>query len=172
MPITPWLLFPITLVIAYLAFSPGSSERTPTLDLRAGKRNRTLLDTAVSTLLTFALPSLLASSAALIVYRLRPERVGEILERLPFDSLVRLILLFAPPTLLSIVILAVLFLRGSRRERVAEKSGEHAEIPRDLQTPWRASLATGVLVAGLSLSAFLGLGAFGSAALYPLSVSV
>jgi len=158
----PWLLFPITLVLAYLAFSAGTTGEMASMKDGARRRRRSLLDTAVSTLLAFALPSLLASSVAFVAYRLRPERVGELLERLPFDSLVRLILLIAPPTLLSLVILAVLFLFGSKRERVVERQLEQVDKEiRDART-WRASLATGVLVVGLSLSAFLGFGALGA----------
>jgi hypothetical protein len=161
-PLVPWLLFPITLVLAYLAFSAGSTGEMASMKDGARTRRRSLLDTAVSTLLVFALPSLLASSVAFIAYRLRPERVGELLERLPFDSLVRLILLIAPPTLFSLVILAVLFLIGSRRERVVERQTEQVKGEIRDAPPWRASLATGVLVVGLSLSAFLGLGALGA----------
>ena len=161
-PMAPWLLFPITLVLAYLAFSAGTTGEMASMKDGARRRRRSLLDTAVSTLLAFALPSLLASSVAFVAYRLRPERVGELLERLPFDSLVRLILLIAPPTLLSLVILAVLFLFGSKRERVVERQLEQVDKEiRDART-WRASLATGVLVVGLSLSAFLGFGALGA----------
>jgi len=121
-----------------------------------------LLDSSVSAILTFALPALLASSAALIGYVLRPERVSSILERLPFDSLVRLILLFAPPTLFAVVVLAVLFLLGSRRERSLDVSSEPVEVGQGAMRRWRASIAMGILVAGLSLSAFLGLGSLGA----------
>jgi hypothetical protein len=157
-PLMPWVLFPLTLLLAYLAFSRGAGVETPTVQ---GKRRRSMLDTAVSTLLIFAVPSLMASTVALIAYRLRPERVGEILERLPFDSLVRLILLFAPPTLLSVVILAVLFLAGSRR-RYKEEKTEAVVVSQEVRSKWRTSLAAAVLVAGLSLSAFMGIGAFGA----------
>jgi hypothetical protein len=161
-PFTPWVLFLLTIMLAYLAFSTGISGEAVSLRTRERKRQRSLLDTAVTILLTFALPTLLASSAALIAYRLRPERVGEIIARLPFDSLVRLILLFAPPTLLSVVILAALFLVGSRREREVEEQIDRVDESQTYQSAWRASLATGVLVIGLSLSAFLGLGAVGA----------
>jgi hypothetical protein len=158
----PWLLFPLTLLLAYLAFSTGTTGEAPSMKSGVYMRRRSLLDTAVSTLLAFALPSLMASSVVLIAYRLRPERIGDILERIPFDSLVRMILLFAPPTFLSVVILAVLFLFGSKRERDVEKQMEQVDDQKLGAQPWRASLATGVLVVGLSLSAFLGLGSLGA----------
>jgi hypothetical protein len=145
-PMVPWLLFPLTLLLAYLAFSAGATGAAPSMKSGVRMRRRSLLDTAVSTLLAFALPSLLASSVALIAYRLRPERIGDILERIPFDSLVRLILLFAPPTLLSVVILAVLFLLGSKRERDVLRQTEQVDKQKIDVRPWRASLATGVLV--------------------------
>ena len=120
-----------------------------------------MLDTSVSVLLVFALPALLASSAALIAYRLQPERIGDLLARLPFDSLVRLLLIFAPPTFFSVVMLAVLFLIGSRRERALEETLDQVE---EQGSPWRAWVATAVLVGGLTLSAFFGMGALGALA--------
>lgn len=161
-PLAPWVLFPLTMVLAYQAFSPGTKDESATTAGSKRKGSRSLLDTAVSALLTFALPSLLASSAALIVYILRPERVSAFLERLPFDSLVRLMLLFAPPTLFAVVVLAVLFLLGSRRERKLGERPEQIERAQRDAHRWRASLAMGILVAGLSLSAFLGLGSLGA----------
>jgi len=160
-PIAPWLLFPLTMLLAYLTFNTAAKEDIST-EKRARKRSRSLLDSSVSAILTFALPALLASSAALIGYVLRPERVSSILERLPFDSLVRLILLFAPPTLFAVVVLAVLFLLGSRRERSLDVSSEPVEVGQGAMRRWRASIAMGILVAGLSLSAFLGLGSLGA----------
>jgi hypothetical protein len=160
-PIAPWLLFPLTMLLAYLTFNTAAKEDIST-EKGARKRNRSLLDSSVSAILTFALPALLASSAALIGYVLRPERVSSILERLPFDSLVRLILLFAPPTLFAVVVLAVLFLLGSRRERSLDVSSEPVEVSQGAMRRWRASIAMGILVAGLSLSAFLGLGSLGA----------
>jgi hypothetical protein len=161
-PFSPWLLFPLTLLLAYLSLSPGVKAEAAAAAVGAGKRGRSLLDRAVSAVLMFAVPALLASSVALILYILRPERVSSILERLPFDSLVRLLLLFAPPTLFVVVVLAVLFLWGSKRESELGKRPDQAErFQRDAHG-WRASLAMGVLVAGLSLSAFLGLGSLGA----------
>jgi hypothetical protein len=161
-PYFPWVLFPITLLLAYLAFTPGETVELSIIKDRGRRRHRSLLDTAVSAILTFALPSLLASSVALIAYRMRPERVGAILDRLPFDTLVRLILLFAPPILFSVVVLAVLFLLGSRRERGLEMGSNKIERGKPDRSTWRASLAMGVLIAGLSLSAFLGMGSLGA----------
>jgi hypothetical protein len=161
-PYFPWVLFPITLLLAYLAFTPGVKGEVPIIKDRVRRRHRSLLDTAVSAILTFALPSLLASSVALIAYRLRPEQVSSIFDRLPFDTLVRLILLFAPLTLFSVVVLAVLFLLGSKRERGLEIDSDQIEKGKPDRSTWRASLAMGVLIAGLSLSAFLGMGSLGA----------
>jgi hypothetical protein len=161
-PYAPWLLFPITLLLAHLAFTPGVTGEVLIIKDRGRRRRQSLLDTAVSAILTFALPSLLASSAALIAYRLRPEQVSSILDRLPFDTLIRLILLFAPPTLFSVVVLTVLFLLGSKRERGLEIDSDQIEKGKLDRSTWRASLAMGVLVAGLSLSAFLGMGSLGA----------
>ncbi len=118
-----------------------------------------MLDRAVAAILAFALPALLVSSAGLIAFRMEPERVGAILERLPFDTLVRLILLFSPPTLFTIVVLAGLFLLGARS---GKSIGEATTASQKDMPKWRASLATEVLVAGLSLSAFLGMGMLGT----------
>ena len=160
-PFAPWLLFPLTLVLAYLAFGAGTPREVTSTEDAGRKRRRSMLDTSVLALLVFALPALLASSAALVAYRLRPERIGDLLARLPFDSLVRLILVFAPPTLFSVVILAVFFLIGSRRERALESRSEPVD---DERYPWRAWIATAGLVGGLTLSAFIGLGGLGALA--------
>lgn len=160
-PLAPWLLFPLTLLLAYLAFGPGAPRELPSTDDRGRERRRSMLDTSVSVLLAFALPALLASSAALIAYRLQPDRIGDLLARLPFDSLVRLLLIFAPPTFFSVVMLAGLFLMGSRRERALEETLDRVE---EHGSPWRAWVASAVLVGGLTLSAFFGLGALGALA--------
>jgi hypothetical protein len=157
-PISPWVLFPLTLILAYLAFSPTEKGAEPS----TFSRRKSLLDSAVVALLFFSVPSLFVSTAAFIIFRLRPERVNAILERLPFDTLVRLLLLMAPPTFFAVVMLAVLFLLGTKTKPepigMTTSSDQRVQAGQEL----RSRLAMGVLVAGLSLTAFLGIGSLGA----------
>jgi hypothetical protein len=157
-PVSPWLLFPLTLLLAYFALSPIEKDAKPL----AFSRRKSLLDSAVVALLFFSVPSLLVSSVALIAFRLQPERVNAILERLPFDSLVRLLLLMAPPIFFSVVMLAILFLLAARTPRDPKVDGTVLDRPVGNQRELRSTLALGVLIAGLSLSAFLGIGSLGA----------
>jgi hypothetical protein len=88
--------------------------------------------------------------------------VNAILERLPFDTLVRLLLLMAPPTFFAVVMLAVLFLLGTKTKPepigMTTSSDQRVQAGQEL----RSRLAMGVLVAGLSLTAFLGIGSLGA----------
>ena len=56
-----------------------------------------------------AIPMLLLSSLALIVFYAAPERFDSILARLPGETAIRTILIFAPVTLLAIIVLALLY---------------------------------------------------------------
>jgi hypothetical protein len=91
-------------------------------------------------------PLLLGSVAALVLFYLAPGRFSALLARLPGDELIRSILIFAPATLLAVVVLAVLYaldqpLTGPREEAV----GEAVEGPARRLATW------GLLVPGLPL---------------------
>jgi hypothetical protein len=62
-----------------------------------------------SSVLVVAVPLLLLSSLALVVFYAAPVRFESILSRLPGEAAIRTVLIFAPVTLLAIIVLAVLY---------------------------------------------------------------
>ncbi len=165
-PVAPWILF--VLVLAAIAAITVQRER-----LRRNESRRWLQDLqrgatqwtrwAVSAMLTFALPALGVSVLALALAWLRPERVGAWIEKLPFDSLVRIGLLFAPPMLFTVVILAVLYLQAGRQDTKPEIEADDQDVMRTTR-PLRSMLATGVLIVGLTFAVSLGVGLLGTIA--------
>ncbi|MFN2147979.1 MAG: hypothetical protein ACK2T2_06270 [Anaerolineales bacterium] len=160
-PYAPWVLFLIVIAAASFAFAPQRAEDEAGVASRRPARGAAqLLRPAVSAVLISSLPALLGSLAALALYWLRPESFARMLERLPFDTLVRAAMVFVPPTSFVVVVLASMYLLGTSRLR---------RIPTSEITPSRAfapslrsNLGMLVLTAGLSLSAALGLGLLGA----------
>ncbi|MGD8632413.1 MAG: hypothetical protein PVF85_02515, partial [Anaerolineales bacterium] len=113
----------------------------------------------VTAILTFALPALGFSTLALAAAWLRPERVSIWIEKLPYDAVVRIGLLFAPPMLFAVVVLASLYIQASRGEAETERD-EVAD--QKAAFPLRSALATGVLVVGLTFTVSLGVGLLGT----------
>lgn len=111
------------------------------------------------TLLT-ALPLLLLSTAALGVFLVSPARFSAIVERLSLETLMKTALVFAPVILLSLVLLAVLYLISSR-------SGLREQLQADRQLAGsppaedRARLAVWVLSLGLGGTGVVVLALFG-----------
>jgi hypothetical protein len=166
-PVAPWILF--MLVVAVLAVITVQRERFRTKgskrwlqDLLRGASEWT--HWAVSAILTFALPALFLSVLALALTWLRPERVSIWIAKLPFDSLVRIGLLFAPPMLFTIVVLAVLYLQTGRAKSASESEQDDELIGVKRTRPLRSVLATGVLVVGLTFTVSLGVGLLGTVA--------
>jgi hypothetical protein len=93
---------------------------------------------AAAAVLVPTVPLLLLSIAALAVFYAAPTRFGRILAQLPGDEIIRSMLVFAPATLLGIVILAALYAlerpeqapqariarrsQGARQQRLAQAS--------------------------------------------------
>ena len=154
-PIAPWVLFVIVLATAGFAFSREKPEK----GLAQARSPERMLRPAIASVLISSLPALLASLAALGFYWLRPESFARVLERLPFDALVRAGLVFVPPTTFVVVVLASMYLMGTRVPGAVE-----GRVPpaRGASTSVRSNLGLFVLTAGLSLSAALGLGLLGS----------
>jgi hypothetical protein len=165
-PVAPWLLFLVVLV----AIAMITVQRERTRSERSRRWIQDLMNGAgewarwtVSAILAFALPALGASILALGVAWLRPERVSRWIEKLPFDSLVRIGLLFAPPMLFAVVVLALLYLQNSR-ERVSPVSKREQIESEKAARPLRSVLATAVLVVGLTFTVSLGVGLLGTVA--------
>lgn len=115
------------------------NEPTPT---EAGRLTR-----VVATLVLIpTVPMLLASVMALGLFYLAPGRFSALLARLPGDELIRSILIFAPATLLAVVVLAVLYAldQPPSPELAAGAPGPRVGTARRLAT-W------GLLVPGLPM---------------------
>jgi hypothetical protein len=163
-PIAPWILF--VLVLVAIALITVQRERS-----RSELPRRWMQDLLIGTgawtrwvvtaILAFALPALGFSTLALAATWLHPERVSIWIEKLPYDALVRIGLLFAPPMLFAVVVLAALYLQTSR-EKVESDPGER--LSAETARPLRSALAAGVLVVGLTFTVSLGVGLLGTLA--------
>jgi hypothetical protein len=165
-PVAPWLLFlAVIVVIAMITVQRerSRSERSrgwmQALLIGAGEWARW----TVSAILTFALPALGASILALGAAWLQPERVSRWIEKLPFDSLVRIGLLFAPPMLFAVVVLALLYLQTSR-EGVRSMADTDQTESEKVTHPLRSFIATAGLVVGLTFTVSIGVGLLGTVA--------
>ena len=158
-PIVPWILFVVVIVSALLAFTQDSAGEAQGMRERMGlaASTRRLVRPAVGAVLASALPALLGSLTALGIYWLQPDRFARLLERLPFDTLVRVAMVFVPPTSFVVVVLASLYLLGSSNKGLLPDTRPH-----QIRSSMRSDLGMFVLVAGLSVSAALGLGLLGS----------
>lgn len=160
-PVAPWVLFALVLVLLALITvqrerSRSEQPRRWMQDLLSGTGAWTRW--VVTAILAFALPALGFSTLALAATWLRPERVSIWIEKLPYDALVRIGLLFAPPMLFAVVVLAALYLQTSR-EKV--DSGQQETLTAEAARPLRSALAAGVLVVGLTFTVSLGVGLLG-----------
>jgi hypothetical protein len=160
-PIAPWILFLVVIAAAGYVFTQpaGAGEAQGSRGgVRAGFDG--LLRPAITAVLVSALPALLGSLAALGLYWLRPDSFARVLEHLPFDAIVRAGLVFIPPTSFVAVVLAAMYLLGTRKAAGTTSTEEPAR-PRGASS-LRSNLGVFVLAAGLSLSAAVGLGLLGS----------
>ena len=69
-----------------------------------------------------AVPTFLASTLALGIFYLSPERFNAWISRLPGDTMIRTVLIFAPAIMFAVVVLAVLYAVGGSRPRVEAAS--------------------------------------------------
>jgi hypothetical protein len=165
-PLLPGVFFALALITVLLLFSlergkedveGDKVEDTEARLAHGAQEPRRLIDHAVSVVLFAAIPALLGSLGALVLYQVQPERFARVISRLPLESLVRAGLLFVPPTSFIVVVLAAIFLLRPRfiatthSQDVVDGGGVG-------KSPLRSTLAIWVLSAGLSLSAALGLG--------------
>ena len=165
-PFLPWMFFAVALAAALFLLSAGGRKgglergRDDDVETRlafGAKEPRRMIDYAVSVVLFTAIPALLGSLAAVVLYYFRPERFGQVIARLPLESLVRAGLLFVPPTSFIVVVLAAIFLLRPRFTASAYSLGEVDDGTTEA-LPLRSTIAMWVLSAGLSMSAALGLG--------------
>ena len=152
-PVAPWLILAVLVVLtrvwARFGWRPPAEGEGEAAS--AGKWFRM----AVGGVLLLSLPALGLSLIALAGYALRPARFEAWVARLPLETLLRAGLLFAPLMLFALVVLAGIYLLGSRE-------GERGLARRSEGAARQASLAT--LGAGLIFSASLGLALMGAIA--------
>lgn len=149
----PWVLLVLSLCMAYLAWGSRADARKP---WQRGQETRAIRLGALFSLLA-AVPLLLLSVAALLVYAIRPGSFERLLARLTQEAFVRMGLLLMPAVLLSLVLLALMLLFFSH-------PGPRPRTPRPAaREPIRQTLAVWVLTGGLAFSAVLGLGLSGVA---------
>lgn len=145
----------VCLFVALIAFSyVTGGDRTPTGRARRSSPPRLARLTAGLILLP-AVPLLLLSSVGLGLFYAQPEWAGRILAHLGVQTFVRIGLIFAPATLLALVILAVLYIRHPSAEAVtqpiaADRTNDRPGAGRD-PTVW-------FLAGGLGLSGVVVLG--------------
>jgi hypothetical protein len=146
--LVPPVLLIIVLVTAFLTFSSPQA-----------RRKGEMLRIAVSAVLVAAVPALLASLAALLLSYFSPARFERMMDRLPFEEFVRVVLAFAPVVLLGVVLLASLFLRsrqpGDIQSEEQTRPGRRLE---DISLGSRSTIALWTLIGGLTVTAVFVLG--------------
>jgi membrane protein implicated in regulation of membrane protease activity len=95
---------------------------------------------AAAAILVPTVPMLLLSVAALAVFYAAPTRFGRLLAQLPGEEIIRSLLVFAPATLLGIVILAALYAL-ERPQPEAQREPSPVQKPRQAQRPREAGLS-------------------------------
>jgi hypothetical protein len=94
------------------------------------------------------LPMLLFSVAALALFYLAPARFGGLISRLPGESIIRSVLVFAPATLFAVVVLAILYVidrPGKGLPGLALQAVEEAEKADGTQVVRWGRLASGAV---------------------------
>ncbi len=172
LPYAPLFFFIIVIIAVFFVFASGVRKRAESVEgeaqtdgfiarwsLNAGK----FTNMTVGLVLITALPALLAALGAFSLYHNSPERFARILERLPYDEIVRLGLGFAPVTLLTVVILAMIYLARPQLHLAKISSTEQIDGSGGSRSAGiRSTLALWVLLGGLSLSAVIVVGLMGT----------
>jgi hypothetical protein len=122
-----------------------------------GSVSANLARLGVGLVLLPSVPMLLLSLAGLGLYYLSPERLESLVTRLSQATVMRLGLIFAPLALLTVVLLAGLFLAAYPR-KIRPAATTPSETRSSETTSTRQALAVGTLVGGLVLTVVVGLG--------------
>jgi hypothetical protein len=153
-PLVPWApigFFIIVLLGIFLAFDGRSFTHGV---VRASRP----VGLAVAIVLVSAAPILLFTMSALGLYFLSPTRFEQVLARLPYEELTRLVVTFAPTALFALVLLAILYLQ---KQRIGSAQSMKVYTARQMgigHQKLRSTIALWVLVGGLILTAAVGLG--------------
>lgn len=174
LPYAPFVLFLVVIVAVFFVFASRTQTRRIPLEDETGAEGwfaqwsanaGRFANMTVGLVLITSLPALLAAVGAFGLYHYAPGKFERVLERLPFDEIVRLGLSFAPVTLLVIVILAMMYLAGPRLNLSTAPVQTQTRTPNTpATTGMRSTLALGVLLGGLSLSVVIVVGIMGTLA--------
>lgn len=151
-------LAPLVLALAVgvailMGFAPAAGEAAPRaaearrdVPLRTRARMGRL---AAEVVLVVATPALALSLVGLGLQVIAPGRLARLLEPLPGDAYLRLLLTLAPAGLLAVLLTAVLYLLGPldprRTQPMRRSEGRRLRLP----DAWRSDLAMVVLLSGL-----------------------
>lgn len=153
--VAPVLLLAVMVPAAlFLLLGGGGRARESASAPHAGRPVRW----GVALTLAATVPLLALSLAALGLFYLDPARFRALLDHLTQESFVRLALVFTPAVLLSLVLLAVLFLFFSRPGAARPEPEEPAQAAERELRRTRERLALWVLTGGLAGSAVVALG--------------
>jgi hypothetical protein len=164
--LAPFVLFPIvvaTLFATLVAMARGPKVGTQPEKVVSrgsvpwGSVSANLARLGVRLVLLSSVPMLFLSLAGLGLYYLSPERLESLVTRLSQATVIRLGLIFAPLALLTVVLLAGLFLAAYPRKIRAAATTPSETRPSET-TSTRQALAVGTLVGGLVLTVVVGLG--------------
>ncbi len=164
--LAPYVLFP--LVVAALFATLVARARGPKAEAQSkkvgsgpsvpwGSVSVNLAKLGVGLVLVPSVPMLFLSLAGLGLYYLSPERLENLVTRLSQATVIRLGVIFAPLALLTVVLLAGLFLAAYPRKNRPVAATPPETGPSE-GTSTRRALAVGVLVGGLVLTVVVGLG--------------
>lgn len=152
----PWAMLAVVLPAAgFLLLSRRAQAKAVDRPLDAARPIRW----GVALTLLATLPLLALSLTALGVFLFDPGRFQDLLAHLTQEAFLRLALVFTPAVLLSLALLAVLFLFYSRPQAAVVQPGTAEALP----IAQRQTLAIWVLTGGLAGSAVVALGLLGVA---------
>jgi len=158
-PLMPPALFIIAFILlTYLFLSAPRGEQA---SVRRKTDLQRFTDASVFFTLIFAVVAFGMAMMALITYHFKPDIFAGLMARIPFDEIVRTVMMFSPAVLFALLVLAIMFLTKTAHPRLQEDDEREAAAA-GLQL--REKAATLVLVAGLSFSAVAAVGVLGTLA--------
>ena len=164
--LAPYVLFPLVVAALFAtlvarARGPKAGEQPEKagsgLSVPWGSVSANLAKLGVGLVLVPSVPMLFLSLAGLGLYYLSPERLENLVTRLSQTTVIRLGVIFAPLALLTVVLLAGLFLAAYPR-KIRPVAATPSETRPSEGASTRQALAVGVLVGGLVLTVVVGLG--------------
>ena len=163
--LAPVVFFAIALIALFQILASRARREVPASPAAWAALTPRLAKLGAGVVLLPALPMLLLSLVGLGLYYLAPDQLQSLVERLSQPTVVRLGVLFTPVALLTVVLLAGLYLVAlPGRPRVEEPPAAETPLPRRTPESLRQAAAIGVLVTGLIATVVIGVGLLGAVA--------